>query len=143
MLIKQISIFVENKSGRLAEITKLLGSKNIDISALSIADTTDFGILRLIVNDPEKAEKTLKDSGFTVSSTDVVAIAIEDKPGGLAKVLDILSNNSIGIEYMYAFVGKDGAHALLILRVENPDKAVGVLQKAKIRTLSSKEVYGL
>lgn len=143
MLIKQISIFVENKSGRLAEITKLLGSKNIDISALSIADTTDFGILRLIVNDPEKAEKSLKDEGFTVSCTEVIAIAIEDKPGGLAKVLDILSNNSIGIEYMYAFVGKDGAHALLILRVENPDKAVGVLQKAKIRTLSSKEVYGL
>ncbi len=143
MLIKQISIFVENKSGRLAEITKLLGSKNIDISALSIADTTDFGILRLIVNDPEKAEKSLKDEGFTVSCTEVIAIAIEDKPGGLAKVLDILSNNSIGIEYMYAFVGKDGAHALLILRVENPEKAVDTLQKAKIRTLSSKEVYGL
>ena len=83
MLVKQISVFLENKSGRLAEVTKILGSNDIDISALSIADTTDFGILRLIVNKPEEAEEILKENGFTVSCTNVIAIAIEDKPGGL------------------------------------------------------------
>ena len=121
MLVKQISIFLENKSGRLAEVTKVLGENNIDISALSIADTTDFGILRLIVNNPDKAEKVLKDNEFTVSCTSVIAIAVEDTPGGLAKALSILEEESIGIEYMYAFVGKADDEALVIIRVENPD----------------------
>lgn len=93
MDVKQISVFLENKSGRLAEVTKILGENNIDISALSIADTTDFGILRLIVNDPDKAEKVLKENGFTVSSTNVIAIGVEDKPGGLSKALEILDAN--------------------------------------------------
>ncbi|HOV27921.1 MAG TPA: ACT domain-containing protein [Pseudobacteroides sp.] len=143
MLVKQISVFLENKSGRLAEVTKTLGKEGIDISALSIADTTDFGILRLIVNQPEKAEAVLKDNGFTVSSTSVIAIAVEDKPGGLAVALDILESNSIGIEYMYAFIGKSKDEALVILRVEDSDKAIEALKNNGIKVISSKDVYGL
>lgn len=143
MLVKQISVFLENKSGRLAEVTKILGSKGIDISALSIADTTDFGILRLIVNDPEKAEKVLKEAGFTVSCTSVIAIAVADEPGGLAAALQVLEKEEIGIEYMYAFVGKTSNEALVILRVEEPDKAVEVLTKNNIKVLPSRKVYEL
>jgi hypothetical protein len=141
--VKQISVFLENKSGRLAEVTKIFGENDIDISALSIADTTDFGILRLIVNDPEKAEKVLKENGFTVSSTNVIAIGVEDKPGGLSKALEILEAHSIGIEYMYAFVGKKSDEALVLLRVEDCSKAVEVLTKGGIEVLSSDKVYKL
>lgn len=143
MLVKQISIFLENKSGRLAEVTKTLGANNIDISALSIADTTDFGILRLIVNKPEKAEEVLKENGFTVSCTSVIAIGIPDKPGGLAKALEILEKEKIGIEYMYAFVGKTENEALVIIRVEDPSKAVSALSAKGISVLPSTEVYKL
>jgi hypothetical protein len=143
MLVKQISIFLENKSGRLAEVTKTLGENDIDISALSIADTTDFGILRLIVNKPEKAERILKENGFMVSCTEVIAIGVEDKPGGLAAALDILDREGIGIEYMYAFVSKKEDEALVILRVEGPEKAAKVLQDKGISVLSSSQVYKL
>jgi len=143
MLVKQISVFLENKSGRLAEVTKVLAQHNIDISALSIADTTDFGILRLIVNQPEKAEDVLKGNGFTVSCTSVIAIAVMDEPGGLAAALDVLDRESIGIEYMYAFVGKATNEALVILRVEDPDKAVQVLTANNIKVLPSSVVYEL
>ncbi|ABN51851.1 MAG TPA: ACT domain-containing protein [Hungateiclostridium thermocellum] len=143
MLVKQISVFLENKSGRLAEVTRILGNNNIDISALSIADTTDFGILRLIVNDPETAEKVLKDNGFTVSCCDVIAISVPDKPGGLAKVLSVLEPESIGIEYLYAFVGKAENEALVILRIDSPEKAVELLEKAGVKVLDSKTVYKL
>ncbi|MDP4093324.1 MAG: acetolactate synthase [Bacillota bacterium] len=143
MLVEQISVFLENKSGRLAEVTKSLGENDIDISALSIADTTDFGILRLIVNQPEKAEQILQENGFTMSCTSVIAIAVADKPGGLAVALQVLENQSIGIEYMYAFVGKKSSDALVILRVEDPERAIEVLKKNNIKVLSSKEVYDL
>lgn len=143
MLVKQISVFLENKSGRLAEVTKVLGDNNIDISALSIADTTDFGILRLIVNNPDDAEKVLKENGFTVSCTNVIAIAVIDEPGGLAEVLEILEKNGTGIEYMYAFVGKTTNEALVILRVEEPDKAVAILEANNVKVLPSSVVYSL
>lgn len=143
MLVKQISVFLENKSGRLAEVTSILGSSNIDISALSIADTTDFGILRLIVNDPEKAEEVLKENGLTVSCTSVIAIAVADKPGGLAAALKVLDNETIGIEYMYAFVGKSSDDALVILRVEDSQKAIEALEKNGIKVLPSEMVYKL
>ena len=113
------------------------------ISALSIADTTDFGILRLIVNNPEKAVQVLKEKGFTVSSTSVVAIGIQDKPGGLSKALEILDQGKIGIEYMYAFVGKSDNEAMVILRVEDPTKAVEELKAKGISVLSAKQVYKL
>lgn len=142
-MVKQVSIFVENKTGRLAEVTKVLGDNNIDISALSIADTSDFGILRLIVNKPEEAEKILNENGFTVSSTDVIAIAIPDTPGSLSKALKALDNSSIGIEYMYAFVGKLPDEALVILRTENPERAVELLEDTFIRVLGEEEVYSL
>lgn len=143
MLVRQISVFLENKSGRLAAVTKILGENEIDISALSIADTTDFGILRLIVNLPEKAEEILKENEFSVSCTDVIAIAIEDKPGGLAGPLQVLNRASVEIEYMYAFVGKAQNEALVILRVEDPQKTVELLQKEKVKVLSSEMVYNL
>jgi len=143
MLVKQISVFLENKSGRLAEVTKILGSNGIDISALSIADTTDFGILRLIVSKPEIAEAILKENGFTVSGTSVIAIAVADEPGGLAVALEVLDKESIGIEYMYAFVGKTSNEALVILRVEDPARAIDVLTKNNLKVLPSSTVYEL
>ncbi len=143
MLVKQISVFLENKSGRLAEVTDILGKQDIDISALSIADTTDFGILRLIVNKPEQAEEELKKEGFTVSCTDVIAISVVDEPGGLAEALKTLESVSVGIEYMYAFVGKSTSEALVILRVEQPEKAAEALDKNNIRVLPAERIYKL
>lgn len=143
MLIKQISVFLENKSGRLAEVTRVLGLNNIDISALSIADTTDFGILRLIVNKPEEAVEILKENGFTVSCTNVIAISVPDKPGGLSLALNILDKENIGIEYMYAFVGKAENEALVILKVADTDKAIKVLKDKGVNVVPSNSVYKL
>jgi len=111
MKIKQISIFLENKQGRLAAVTKLLAEEGVNIRALSIADTSDFGILRLIVNEPDKAYKVLKEQGFTVSMTEVIGVAMSDEPGGLAGVMEILEKRQVNIEYLYAFVGS--AYALM------------------------------
>lgn len=141
MIIKQISIFVENKPGRLKEMTGILKDNNIDIRALSIADTKDFGILRIIVNDPEKACKALKNAECTVTITDVLAVEVEDHPGGLEKVMDTLYNNKISVEYMYAFVSKCDDTAYVILRVADNPKAAEVLHNAGIRMLTSKEIY--
>lgn len=140
MNVKQISVFVENKKGRLAEITKTLAANGIDISALSIADTTDFGILRLIVNKPDEAKKILKEQGFAVKATEVIAIAINDEPGALAAVLEKLDTESIGIEHMYAFLGKTVPGALVVLRVDDPAKAESVLAQSGIRVLSNDEI---
>ena len=142
MLIKQISIFLENKRGRLAEVTQILGKNHIDISALSIADTTDFGILRLIVNQPDKARQVLDQSGFAVSINDVIAIEVEDKPGGLSKVLTILDGKGISIEYMYAFVGNaESKNAMVILRVENPESVIRILKDEDIIIALADSVY--
>ncbi|NTV91216.1 MAG: ACT domain-containing protein [Clostridiales bacterium] len=143
MLIKQISIFLENKPGRLAEVMKTLGDSGIDISALSIADTTDFGILRLIVNKPEDAEKILKENGFTVSITNVIAIGVKDEPGGLAKALAVLGDAGVGVEYIYAFVGKAEKEALVILKVDDADAAIKALNDMNINVLPSSAIYRL
>lgn len=143
MNVKQISVFIENKKGRLAEITKILAQNNIDISALSIADTTDFGILRLIVNNPNDAERILKASGFAVRATDVIAIGVNDTPGGLAVALSALNDEDISIEYMYAFVGKADNEALVIIRAEEAQRAVDILAKCGIRVLTAEQVYSL
>jgi hypothetical protein len=144
MILKQVSVFLENKSGRLAEVAKVLGENDIDISALSIADTTDFGILRLIVNKPDKAVRVLKDNGFTVGTTDVIAITVEDHPGGLASVLALLDRIQVDIEYMYAFIGnKASGRAMVILRVENPESAIETLQENNVDIMPSSEVYRL
>ena len=108
MKVEQISIFLENKAGRLAEVTRILGKGGINIRALSLADTSDFGILRLIVNDHEKAKQILKDNGFTVGRTEVIAVEVEDRPGGLNSILEILFKANINVEYMYAFVQQSG-----------------------------------
>lgn len=141
MKVKQISIFLENKSGRLAQVTEVLGKNKINIRALSIADTTDFGILRLIVNDPDKAYRVLKEAGFTVSFTDVIAVEVTDKPGGLAKVLKELDRAGINIEYLYAFVQKTANAALVVFRVEQLEEAVKVLLASGTRVMSGDEVY--
>jgi hypothetical protein len=141
MKVKQISIFLENKSGRLAQVTEVLGENNINIRALSIADTTDFGILRLIVNEPDKAYRVLKEAGFTVSFTDVIAVEVTDKPGGLAKVLKVLDRAGINIEYLYAFVQKSANAALVVFRVEQLEEAVKVLVASGTRVMSGDEVY--
>ncbi len=137
-LIKQISVFVENKSGRLSDILNVIGKNGIDISALSIADTTDFGIVRMIVNDPDKAAEILKSNNLVVKVTDVIALAVADKPGGLAGEIEKLKNAGISIEYMYAFIGK---RALVIVRVENPEKALEVLKDENVTVVSPEEVY--
>lgn len=141
MLIKQISIFVENKQGRLSAITNILKENNIDIRALSIADTKDFGILRLIVDNPAKAYEALKDEECTVTITDVIGIGLEDKPGGLSDAMEILDKNHINVEYMYAFISESVDTAFVILRVEDNDKAIGVLTRNNIRVLNSSEIH--
>lgn len=143
MKIKQISIFLENKSGRLARVTRVLGEKKINIRALSIADTTDFGILRLIVNDPDTAFKSLKEAGFSVNVTDVIAVEITDSPGGLADPLEYLRDAGINIEYLYAFLTRASQAALVVFRVEQIDEAVKVLQAKGITILDGSKVYDL
>ncbi len=142
-MVKQISVFLENKAGRLASVTKVLGDNRINIRALSIADTSDFGILRLIVNDPEKAYKVLKKAGYTVSETEVIAVEVPDTPGGLARVLDIMGEASINIEYLYAFIGKASEDALVIFKVEDPERAVEVFKANGVSVLDSSKVYSL
>lgn len=143
MQIKQLSIFVENKEGRLAEITQILAENEVDIRALSLADTTDFGILRIIVNNPDVAVKALRDKGMTVSLTNVIAIGIADKPGGFAQAVKVLSGADISIEYLYAFVSRSGSTAYVILRVENNEKAIEVLKNADFTILTQSDIYDL
>ncbi len=141
MNIKQISVFLENRPGRLEEITHVLSTGGINIRALSLADTSDFGILRLIVNDPDKAIKLLKEATFTVRENDVIAVEIDDKPGGLSKLLGIFSKASISIEYMYAFFEKKIDKAIMIIRVEATAKALKSLKDAGVPLLRSSEIY--
>jgi hypothetical protein len=141
MKIFQVSVFVENKEGRLADITGVLAKNNINIRALSIADTTHFGILRLIVDDPYKAEKIFTENGFTVSLTNVIAIEVSDVPGGLSKALQILSDNGISVEYMYAFNSYIDGKAFVIIRVEEIEKTITILSKNGIKLLESTVIY--
>jgi len=143
MKVEQISIFLENKSGRVAEVTNVLAEAGINIRALALADTADFGILRLIVNDTDKANRVLKEKGFTSAKTEVLAVEVPDKPGGLAGIMNIMKDEGINVEYMYAFVEKSGVNALIICRFDNLEKAVEVLQKRGVRILSGEEVSAL
>jgi hypothetical protein len=143
MRVEQISVFLENKAGRLAEVTKVLGEGGINIRALSLADTTDFGILRLIVDQYDKAREILKQHGFTVGKTEVVAIEVPDRPGGLAWVLQILSDSDVNVEYMYAFVQHSGKNAVIIFRFDNLEKAIELLKQQGVRIYSGEEVYRL
>ena len=143
MKVEQISIFLENKSGRLAEVATVLAGAGINIRALSLADTTDFGILRLIVNDTEKAKQVLKDNGFTVGKTEVIAVEVPDKPGGLANILTVMKDEGVNVEYMYAFVQRSGANAIIIFRFDELEKAIQALQKAGVSILKGEDVYAL
>ena len=143
MKVEQISVFIENKSGRLAEIARLLGEAGINIRALSLADTNDFGILRLIVNDREKAKAVLKENGFTVSKTEVVAVEVPDRPGGLSQILQVLDSASINVEYMYAFVERCGENAVIIFRFDEIEKAIAVLTGKNFNILEGEHLYGM
>ncbi len=141
MLVKQLSIFVENKFGRLGKIIEDLGNNSINISALSLADTTDFGILRIIVDDPEKAREILGKEGVIAKCTNVHAIVIDDQAGGLAKAIDVLKEASISIEYMYAFVGKVSGKALMVLKTDNDKKAEEAFVANSVQMLSPADIY--
>ena len=143
MRVEQISVFLENKAGRLAEVTRILSEAGVNIRALSLADTSDFGILRLIVNDNEKAKEALRANGFTVGKTDVVAVEVEDRPGGLHKILDILRKAGINVEYMYAFVQQSGNNAVIIFRFDNLDEAVRVLTDNGVTVINGSRVYSM
>jgi len=143
MKITQISVFLENRAGRLAEVTRILGECDINIRALSLADTSDFGILRLIVDKTDEALKALREKGFTASLTDVIAVEVEDRPGGLADILAVLQKGGINVEYMYAFVEKVSDRALLVFRFEDPMGAVKILQSQDVRVVGDKEIRNL
>ena len=143
MKVEQISIFVENKSGRLAEVTAILAQSGINIRAMSLADTADFGILRLIVNDTEKTIALLKNNGFTIGKNEVVAVQVPDRPGSLADILGALQGKNINVEYMYAFTQRSDGNAVLIFRFDEIDKAVDTLQKIGVKILSGEEVQRL
>ena len=144
-IVQQVSIFLENKSGRLAEVCSTLGANDINIRALCIADTSDFGILRLIVNDPVKATGLLRDAGFSVGTTAVIALGVPDRPGGLAGVLEKLQAQDINVEYMYAFFVTRGGDAVVLFRVadEALERTMDLLDREKIPILTAEEVYAL
>ncbi|MBO5060511.1 MAG: acetolactate synthase [Clostridia bacterium] len=141
MLIKQLSVFTENKPGGLAPIIETLGKSNIDISALSLADTSEYGILRLIVNNSELAVTVLKEIGVVVKVTDVLAVAMDDTPGGLSKILEIFVHKNINVDYMYAFVGSVNNKALMVVKVSEPEAAAKALADAGISTAEAKDIY--
>jgi hypothetical protein len=143
MKVEQISIFLENKSGRLAEVAGILAAAAVNIRALSLADTAEFGILRLIVDQNDRARQALKDGGFTVGKTEVVALGVPDRPGGLAQILRALDTAGINVEYMYAFVQRSGDNAILIFRFDELDTAIQALTQAGVRVLKGHEVYAL
>jgi hypothetical protein len=137
MTIDQISVFIENEVGKLAGVTRALADAGIDMRAMSIADTRDFGILRMIVNDSGGAIDALKAAGYVVSVTKVLAVEIEDRPGGLSDVLSFLGEEGISVEYLYAFVSRKAGNACVILRVEDTDRAAGILVGKGVRTFNA------
>ena len=143
MKVDQLSIFLENRAGRLAEVTRILSEAGVNIRALSLADTSDFGILRLIVSDFDTAKTKLKDEGFTVGRTSVVAVEVTDEPGGLHNILSMLQNAGINVEYMYAFVQQSGDSAVLIFRFDRTDQGIELLQKNGIAIVPGDKLYTL
>lgn len=143
MKVEQISIFLENKPGGLENVTRILRDANINIRTLAVADTSDFGIVRLIVDQVADANRVLKENGYTVSRTTVVAVEVPDQPGGLHSILEVLSKAGINIEYMYAFVEKSGRNAVMLFRFDNPDAAIDVLLKNNKTVLPGEKLYSL
>lgn len=140
MIIKQLSVFLENKTGRLNEVTQLLGNAGINMSAMSLADTSEFGILRMIASEPEKALSILKDADFSVRLTDVVCLNSPNEPGALARALNILSGEGVFIEYLYAY-SMDNKTANIVLKPDNIQKCIEVLQAHKLELVSASKMY--
>ncbi len=142
-MVKQVSVFVENKPGTLAKTSKALGDEKINIRAFSVAEVGEFGIIRLIVDDPDKANSTLREKGYTSAITNVLAVEMGDEPGSLAKVAGILGDNHINIEYAYSLLERHADKAVLIARVDDAEKATNILIESKYRLLKPEEVYSL
>lgn len=143
MKLTQISVFLENRKGRLYEVCSMLGSAGINIRALTIAETETFGVLRIIVDKPEKALELFHKNHVTANQTEVVAVEVEDRPGGLANILKSLSEHNVNVEYMYGFIEKFTDKALLVFRFDDPEKAAKVLATCGITIVTSKEIQGL
>ncbi len=143
MFAEQISIFIENKVGRLAEVTAILRNANVNIRALSLADTTDYGVLRLIVDNNDKAEDALKSEGFKMGKTIVLAVEVDDRPGGLNRVLDPMNDADVNVEYMYAFANTKGQNAIMIFRFDDHQRALEVLQKNNIKVINTQAISKL
>lgn len=143
MTVKQISVFLENKPGQLVELTDVLSEHHIDMRALSIADTKDFGILRLIVDDPDKTAEVLRQAECVFSVAPVLAVEIADEPGSLSKILHILSDNGINLEYTYAFITRKQQRAYLILRVEDNEATAEVLSRHGVKLAAQEDLYSL
>ena len=136
MLINQISVFIENKPGRIGQLTEVLAKNKINILNLSIADTKDYGILRAVTSDNKKAVLVLKESGFTISVNDLIAVEVEDKPGGLSKILNIFDKADLSIEYLYSYTRTSGGNAVILFRVENVEAALKALKQSGIKLFS-------
>lgn len=143
MTIEQLSIFIENKPGKLVEALETLADNDIDMRALSLADTADFGILRIIVDKPAQTQEKMKEAGFLVRTTEVIAVVVSDKPGGLAAILRILADKGIDVEYTYAFVAHSRDSAYVILRVGDNDTAVKALQEKGVTLVKASDLYNL
>ena len=141
MHIKQLSVFLEDRSGRLTERTRLLAGNDINITALSVAETADYGIVRMVVGRPELAKDVLEKAGFSIGLTDVVCINMPDQPGSLYNILEILSNNSINVDYMYAFSNNDVA--LAVIRAADIQRVTEVLDRNRLKLLSQSDIYQL
>ena len=143
MKVEQISLFLENKPGSLEHATRILKEANINIRTLSLAETSDFGILRLIVNDVEKANTVLRENGFRVSKTAVVAVEVPDRPGGLHSIMEVLNREKVNVEYLYAFVERSGENAVIIFRFDVPEKAIAALTKNSFTVIPGSKLYAL
>jgi hypothetical protein len=141
MKLKQISIFLENRKGRLWKALNVLSNAGINIRALSIADTSEFGILRMIVPDPDAAQEILQENNFVVKVNEVIAVGVPDEPGGLDGILEVLNKSDINVEYLYAFVEKKGEKAIVVLRTEDVDAGMKALKAGNVTVLSAEEVY--
>jgi len=141
MRIKQLSLFIENKPGTLNKVCRVLKENDINICTLSLADTEQFGIMRLLIHDWENAKQVLKNAGFVANVTEVLALPVEDHPGGLAYLLEILDENNINIEYMYAFSYGKGDKAIMVFRFENPDKALEALSNKDVDTIKNIDLF--
>ena len=143
MAIKQLTVFVQNKKGTVVSVTDILSKNNINLRALSIAETQDFGILRMIVNDEAAAEKVLSENGYLIKTIDVVGVKIGDAPGKLTAALDVLDKNDINVEYLYAFMARTEKHAYVVLRVEDNAEAEAILEKAGFHIITVADVNKL